>query len=75
MRIAIYVLAALLVFGVFLVKLRGTPARPGPGNHGEAGSVRPELEFLKAVNRVAPPRDPQLLFLLMVRVARYIRQT
>jgi hypothetical protein len=57
MRIAIYVLAALLVFGVFLVKLR-TPARPGPGNHGEAGSVRPELEFLKAVNRVAPPRDP-----------------
>src|SRR6266852_2992400 len=26
---------------------------------------RPELEYLKAVNQVAPPRDPQLLFLLM----------
>jgi metallo-beta-lactamase superfamily protein len=26
---------------------------------------RPELEYLKAINRVAPPRDPQLLFLLM----------
>jgi len=54
MRIAIYLLAALLVFGVFLTNLRGTPARPGPGNHGEAGSVRPELEYLKAVNSVAP---------------------
>ncbi len=67
MRTAIYLLAALLVFGVFLAKLRATPARPGPGNHGEARSVRPELEYLKAVNSVAPPRDPQLLFLLMAQ--------
>src|SRR5712691_1168127 len=67
MRTAIYLLAALLVFGVFLANLRGTPARPGPGNHGEAGSVRPELEYLKAVNSAAPPRDPQLLFLLMAQ--------
>jgi glyoxylase-like metal-dependent hydrolase (beta-lactamase superfamily II) len=28
-------------------------------------SRRPELEYLKAVNSVAPPKDPQLLFLLM----------
>src|SRR5215471_15733481 len=28
-------------------------------------SDRPELEYLKAVNRAGPPRDPQLLFLLM----------
>src|SRR5229473_1320031 len=67
MRTAIYLLAALLVFGVFLAKLRATPARPGPGNHGGASSVRPELEYLKAVNSVAPPRDPQLLFLLMAQ--------
>ncbi len=67
MRTAIYLLAPLLVFGVLLANLRGTPARPGPGNHGEAGSVRPELEYLKAVNSVAPPRDPQLLFLLMAQ--------
>ena len=66
MRIAIYLLAALLVFGVSLAKLRGTPA-PGPGNHGGASPVRPELEYLKAVNSVAPPRDPQLLFLLMAQ--------
>src|SRR5713226_7040118 len=67
MRTAIYLLAALLVFAVFLANLRGTPAGPGPGNHSEAGSVRPELEYLKAVNSVAPPRDPQLLFLLMAQ--------
>src|SRR6202047_4853010 len=65
MRTAIYLLAALLVFGVFLAMLRATPAGPGPGNHDPAGSGRPELEYLKAVNSVAPPRDPQLLFLLM----------
>jgi len=65
MRIAIYWLAALLMFGVLLAKLRATPTRPGSGNHGGARSVRPELEYLKAVNSVAPPRDPQLLFLLM----------
>src|SRR5438309_7980082 len=67
MRTAIYLLAALLVFGVLLAKLRVTPARPGPGNHGGASSVRPELEYLKAVNSMAPPRDPQLLFLLMAQ--------
>jgi glyoxylase-like metal-dependent hydrolase (beta-lactamase superfamily II) len=67
MRNAVYLLPALLVFGVFLANLRGTPTRPGPGNHVEAGSVRPELEYLKAVNGVAPPRDPQLLFLLMAQ--------
>src|SRR6266436_4090826 len=67
MRTFIYLLAALLMFGVFLANLRGTPAGPGPGNHGEASSHRSELEYLKAVNSLAPPRDPQLLFLLMAQ--------
>src|SRR6266852_9671669 len=67
MRTAIYLLATLLVFGVFLAYLRRTPAGPGPGNHREAGSGRPDLEYLKAVNTAAPPRDPQLLFLLMAQ--------
>ena len=74
MRIAIYLLAALLVFGVFLAKLRATPAGPGPGNHGGASSGRPELEYLKAVNSVAPPRDPQLLFPLMAEYSNANRQ-
>jgi glyoxylase-like metal-dependent hydrolase (beta-lactamase superfamily II) len=30
-----------------------------------SASYRPDLEYLKAVNTVAPPQDPQLLFLLM----------
>jgi len=30
---------------------------------------RPELEYLKVVNRVAPPRDPQLVMLLMGQFA------
>jgi glyoxylase-like metal-dependent hydrolase (beta-lactamase superfamily II) len=31
----------------------------------QGGSSRPELEYLKAVNSATPPKDPQLLFLLM----------
>src|ERR1700732_101374 len=74
MRTVIYLLAALLVFGVFLAMLRATPAGPGPGNHDLASSGRPELEYLKAVNSVAPPRDPQLLFLLMAEYSNANRQ-
>src|SRR5882724_10304218 len=58
MRTAIYSSAALLIFVVFLASLRGVPA---------AEASRPELEYLKAVNSAAPPRDPQLLFLLMAQ--------
>jgi glyoxylase-like metal-dependent hydrolase (beta-lactamase superfamily II) len=64
MRTAIYLLAFLLVFGVFLGSWEA-PAGVGPGNDAGARSHRPELEYLKAVNNVAPPRDPELLFLLM----------
>ncbi len=35
------------------------------GVDSSSGSRRPDLEYLKAVNTVAPPQDPQLLFLLM----------
>ena len=33
------------------------------------GTARPELEYLRAVNRAGPPQDPQLLFLLMGQYA------
>lgn len=39
-----------------------------------ASSHRPELEYLKVVNRAAPPQDPQLLFLLMGQFANAHRQ-
>ena len=68
MKISIIGLSAvLLVFGVFLGGLRGAGARPAPGNSTGSGSVRPELEYFKAINRVAPPQDPQILFLLMAQ--------
>src|SRR3989442_13318816 len=49
--------------GVLLAALalgNDTPRRP-------EASGRPELGYLKVVNRAAPPRDPQLLFLLMAQ--------
>src|ERR1700691_6044192 len=66
MRTAIYLSGALLLFGVFLASLSGALGA-GQNNHAEASSHRPELEYLQAINSVAPPRDPQLLFLLMAQ--------
>jgi hypothetical protein len=40
-----------------------------PAAHASSASIRPDLEYLKAVNKAAPPRDPQLLFLLMGQYA------
>jgi glyoxylase-like metal-dependent hydrolase (beta-lactamase superfamily II) len=73
MRTTIYVLGALLVFGVVLLSLRGAPGA-GQSNRAEASSHRPELEYLKAVNSVAPPQDPQFLFLLMGEYSNANRQ-
>jgi glyoxylase-like metal-dependent hydrolase (beta-lactamase superfamily II) len=39
------------------------------GTNFSSASHRPDLEYLKAVNQAAPPRDPQLLFLLMAQYA------
>src|SRR2546425_12066081 len=47
----------------------GNGARQQPEASG-----RPELEYLKVVNRAAPLRDPQLLFLLMAQYANAGRQ-
>jgi glyoxylase-like metal-dependent hydrolase (beta-lactamase superfamily II) len=65
-KILIY-LSAVLLFAVFLASLRGAASTESTGVDSSSGSRRPELEYLKAVNTVAPPRDPQLLFLLMAR--------
>ncbi len=63
MRSVIYLSAALVAFTILLVSLRGVRA----GNHDGNSNYPPELEYLKAVNSVAPPKDPQLLFLLMAQ--------
>ncbi len=62
MKIFIYLLAALLL-GTALGTLHGMPvARAASSPQSPSG--RPELEYWKAVNSVAPPQDPQVLFLL-----------
>src|SRR5229473_6395 len=66
MKIPIY-LSAVLLLEVSLATLRGAPSTESSGVDSSSGSPLPELEYLKAVNRVAPPRDPELLFLLMAQ--------
>jgi hypothetical protein len=62
MRTVMYSLAVLVVLGVLLASISAS----GVGSGNQATHSRPpELEYLKAVNKVAPPQDPQLLFLLM----------
>jgi glyoxylase-like metal-dependent hydrolase (beta-lactamase superfamily II) len=65
MRRVIYSSAALITFALLLTNLRRVRADTKPRSH--AGNSAPELEYLKAVNSVAPPKDPQLLFLLMAQ--------
>src|SRR5258708_27567818 len=65
MRTILFSSAVLLGLGILLVILAGTPTQAGFGNQGGASRHTPELEYLQAVNRVGPPQDPQLLFLLM----------
>src|SRR6267378_1301124 len=70
MRIHTRWLAAAGVAGVLIAALvlgESTPRQP-------EASGRPELEYLKVVNRAAPPRDPQLLFLLMAQYVNAGRQ-
>src|SRR5882672_5297382 len=59
-------LLLVLVLGAGLLAYFGKnrPTRVS-ADQTQSVSSRPELEYLKAVNRAAPPKDPQLLFLLM----------
>src|SRR5882724_9790552 len=66
MKIPIY-LSAVLLLAVFLATLPGPHSTESTGVDSSSASLRPELEYQKAVNTVAPPQDPQLLFLLMAQ--------
>ena len=66
MKIPFY-LSPLLLLAVLVAALRGTPSSESRGVASPSDAPPPELEYLKAVNTVAPPRDPQLLFLLMAQ--------
>ncbi len=53
----------------------GTRGAATAASSARSSSSRPELDYLKAVNSAAPPKDPQLLFLLMGEYANANRQT
>jgi hypothetical protein len=66
MKTSVYLLAALLLGTTALLGLHRVFAA-GENRTSSSASPRPELEYFKAINSVAPPQDPQLLFLLMAQ--------
>ena len=72
MKTRIYFSAALLL-GAVSVGLYGCSSADS-GSSSASGTGRPELEYWKAVNRVAPPKDPQVVFLLMAEYSNANRQ-
>src|SRR5258708_22111843 len=52
----------------------GALALADEGGRRPAASDRPELEYLKVINRAAPPSDPQLILLLMGQFTNAGRQ-
>ena len=67
LRIA-FLLCVVLLIGAAFVGLRGNDKRSGKLHS-------PELEYLKAVNSVAPPKEPDLMFILMAEFANSNSQT
>ena len=66
MKTSIYWSSA-LALTVLLAALLGKYFTESKGVHSSSNARGPDLEYLKAVNSVAPPKDPQLLFLLMAQ--------
>jgi glyoxylase-like metal-dependent hydrolase (beta-lactamase superfamily II) len=59
----------IIIVAVLGICTLGVPLRNAVAANPPPASIRPDLEYLKAVNQAAPPRDPQLLFLLMAQYA------
>src|SRR5215467_12512092 len=64
MKTYTYLLTALLL-GAAFAAVRTVRAAGKGGNSSSSASHGSEIEYLKTVNRAGPPKDPQLLFLLM----------
>ena len=75
MKKSSYWAAALLLFGGFFTALRAAHPRSVPQNSSGSGPHRPDLEYFKALNSVAAPQDPQILFLLMAQYSSANLQT
>ena len=63
-RVSLWLPALLAVAAI-----AGSFAASGKDTSSATTWHRPELEYLKAVNRIGPPQDPELLFLLMGQYA------
>ena len=64
-----------LLLGLLLVTLAAILViKSGRAESHSASTSLPDLEYLKAINSVGPPQDPQLLFLLMAQYANANRQ-
>jgi glyoxylase-like metal-dependent hydrolase (beta-lactamase superfamily II) len=74
MRKVVSLLAVVALGAGFLAWAGTNRTVRGGANQNHSSSSRPELEYLKAVNRAAPPQDPQLLFLLMGEYANANQQ-
>src|SRR5262249_40580105 len=66
-RIALLLGLVVLTFVAILVMQSGR-------REAHSASSPPDLEYLKAINSVEPPQDPQLLFLLMTQYVNANRQ-
>src|SRR6516164_6694233 len=73
MKTLICLLAALLVAAALLTRFR-TQGAEDRTKSLTSSAHRPEIEYLKAVNSVAAPHDPQLLFLLMAQYSNANQQ-
>ena len=67
-------LSAVAIVAAVVVSGGAGKAVSRKGNQNRAATSSPELEYLKAVNSAGPPKDPQLLFLLMAAFANGNRQ-
>src|SRR5215470_10113083 len=64
-RVVLWLSALLCVLLLIVVAFIVLPS----GDRHTAKLRNPDLEYLKAVNSVAPPKDPELLFILMTEFA------
>jgi len=60
-RIALLLLLVVLVLGGILLM------RSGRAESHSASAILPDLEYLKAINSIGPPQDPELMFLLLTQ--------
>jgi glyoxylase-like metal-dependent hydrolase (beta-lactamase superfamily II) len=73
MRVSLF-LSVVLLLGVSMAAFYGSVATNGQSAKSSAETRGPELAYYEAVNKIAAPQDPQLLFLLMSQYANSNKQ-